>query len=401
MCAATTKASGLCLADVLRAGFTWFKGPWRFSKHQWKVFNAILACRTGKLGARLFRCDFCQRLLLVPLSCRNRHCPSCQGLAARDWLARQEQALLPVRYYHVVFTLPHTLNPLIRVNQKALYKALFDTTSKTLKEFARDELGVQLGITAVLHTWGQTLGEHYHLHCIVTGGGLSFDESRWVSPRGKKPYLFCVQALAEVFRGKYVARLKKLYAKGELRFHGESMALKQPSAFQRMTAMLYRKPWKVFSKPPFAGPKQVLAYLSRYTHRVAISDSRLLSLNDQTREVTFRYKDYGRGGKQKTTTIGVDKFIKRLSLHILPGGFVKTRHYGLLSAGNRKKKIARCRELLGPPTLDPEETTEAGPPPSHESEATKCPYCHRDGLRLIDVIYRPVMIPPERAPPTA
>lgn len=400
MCVAATKASGLRLADVLRAGFAWFKGQFRFSRHQWKVFNAILACRTGKFGARLFRCDYCQRLLLVPLSCRNRHCPSCQGLAARDWLARQEQALLPVRYYHVVFTLPHTLNPLIRVNQKALYKALFDAASQTLQEFARNELGVQPGITAVLHTWGQTLDEHYHLHCIVTGGGLSFDESRWVSPRGKR-HLFSVKALAKVFRGKYVARLKKLYAKEELGFHGESMAFKQPAAFERMITSLYRKPWNIFSKPPVAGPEQVLGYLSRYTHRVAISDTRLLSLNEQTREVTFRYKDYRRGGQQKTRTIDVDEFIKRLSLHILPKGFVKTRHYGLLSAGNRKKKIARCRELLGPPALEPEEATETEPMPSDETEPNQCPYCHRDGLRLIDVIYHPVMIPSERAPPAA
>ena len=400
MCVAATKASELRLADVLRAGFAWFKGQFRFSKHQWKVFNAILACRTGKLGARLLRCDYCRRFHLVPLSCRNRHCPTCQGVAARDWLARQEQALLPVRYYHVVFTLPHTLNPLIRVNQTALYKALFDAASKTLKEFARNELGVQLGITAVLHTWGQTLSEHYHLHCVVTGGGLTFDESRWVSPRGKR-HLFSVKALAKVFRGKYVARLKKLYAKGELRFHGESRAFNQPSAFERMITTLYRKPWKIFSKPPFAGPKQVLAYLSRYTHRVAISDSRLLSLNEQTRKVRFRYKDYRRGGKEKTTTIGVDDFIKRLSLHILPNRFVKTRHYGLLSAGNRKKKVTRCRELLGPPTLEPEVTAKEESTPSHETEPNRCPYCHRDGLRLIDVICHPVMIPPERAPPAA
>ena len=244
MCVAANTASELRLADVLRAGFAWFKGQFRFSEHQWKVFNAILACRTGKLGARLLRCDYCQRFHLVPLSCRNRHCQSCQGSAARDWLARQEQALLPVRYYHVVFTLPHTLNPLIRVNQKALYKALFDTASKTLKEFARNELDAQLGITAVLHTWGQTLSEHYHLHCVVTGGGLTVDESRWVSPRGKR-HLFSVKALAKVFRGKYVARLKKLYTNGELRFHGESKAFKQPSAFERMITTLYRKPWKI------------------------------------------------------------------------------------------------------------------------------------------------------------
>ena len=324
MCAVNQRATGrkIRVSDVLKAGFRWFKDSFRFSEFQWTVFNAIIACRSGRLGAHVLRCSRCERFHLIPLSCRNRHCPSCQGAAATEWLARQKKALLPVPYFHVVFTLPNTLNDLIRVNQEKLHRLLFDAASETLLQFGRNNLGAQIGITTVLHTWGQTLCEHYHLHCIVTGGGLAVDEDRWVSPPDRKPFLFHVKALSEVFRGKYIDALEQLYEVRELEFHGNSKPLRERRAFKHMVRTLYRNKWVVYSKRPFAGPEQVLAYLSRYTHRVAISDSRILSLDERRRKVIISYKDYCKEGRRQKLPLDVDTFIKRFSLHI----FTQTLH---------------------------------------------------------------------------
>src|SRR5882724_1256609 len=252
------RVAGPSLAAVLRASIN--GSPPSLPQRHWRIINALLACRTPLLGGHRYLCRECGQTHFVPHSCRNRHCPVCQGTAARQWLASQEKALLPVPYFHLVFTLPHVLNPLIQQNQRVLYVLLFEAVSQTLLEFGQNRFGVQLGITAVLHTWSQTLLDHYHLHCIVTGGGLNTDGSRWVNTGGK--YLFAVRALSAVFRGKFCAGLQQLQTEQQLQFHGQLSALAQPAAFAQLLRQATYKKWVVYAKRPFAGPKQVLAYLS-------------------------------------------------------------------------------------------------------------------------------------------
>lgn len=349
----------------------------RLSPHQWKTLRALALCRTSALGGQAFYCPHCRREHVVAHSCRNRHCPHCQGAAAVDWLAQQAATLLPVPYFHLVFTLPHALNGLIRQNRAALFKLLFDAASQTLLQFGEQRLGAQLGITAVLHTWSQTLGDHYHLHAIVTGGGVTPDGSRWVNT--SPHYLFPVRALSPMFRGKYLAGLNTLFAAGQLEFHGELQETAAPAKFAALLRQATRTEWVVYAKRPFAGPEQVLAYLSRYTHRVAISPRRLLATDDAT--VTFAYKDYADGSRQKTLTLATAEFVRRFALHVLPERFVKIRHYGLL--GNRQKptRLARARELLGvapPPPPQPLPELLQSPPPEHSPAC--CPFCQRPGL---------------------
>ncbi|MCB1126519.1 MAG: IS91 family transposase [Verrucomicrobiae bacterium] len=349
----------------------------RLSPQQGKTLRALARCRTGALGGQAYFCPHCRQEHVVAHSCRNRHCPQCQGALAVEWLEKQSQALLPVPYFHLVFTLPHGLNGLIRQNRAALFKLLFDAATQTLLEFGAERLEAQLGITAVLHTWSQTLGDHYHLHCIVTGGGVANDQSRWVatSPR----YLFPVRALSRRFRGKYLAGLGSLHATGKLEFHGQLQGLAGPEPFAALRRSAAQREWVVYAKRPFAGPEQVLAYLSRYTHRVAISPRRLLAAEATT--VTFAYRDYADGSRQKTMTLATAEFVRRFCLHVLPQGFVKTRHYGLLSNRNREQRLARARALLGAAVV-----SEPKPLPklrsSLRSESTPgiCPFCQRAGL---------------------
>jgi len=310
-------------------------------------------------------------------------------------MEQQQAALLPVPYFHLVFTLPHDLNPLIQQNQRALYTLLFNAASQTLLTFGQNRFAVQLGVTAILHTWSQTLLDHYHLHCIVTGGGLSTDGSRWVS--SSPDYLFPVAALSEVFQGKFCAGLQRLYADGKLQFHGQLSPLLAPQKFQVLVRQANRQKWNVYAKRPFAGPEQVLAYLSRYTHRVAISPRRLLALDNQNRTVTFAWKDYADGQKKKRMTLGLAEFLRRFCLHLLPERFVKIRHYGFLSNRLRQTKVARARALLIPPkqtepsfgSLDsrPSESAKPAAP-----SARVCPYCGSNQLRLVEVV------PPQVAP---
>src|SRR5215471_3740839 len=323
--------AGPSLAAVLRAGIQ--SSLPALPKHHWRILNALLACRTPALGGHRYLCQQCGQSHFVPHSCRNRHCPLCQGAAAREWLAQQQAALLPVPYFHLVFTLPHTLNPLIQQNQQALYTLLFAAATETLLEFGQNRFGVQLGITAVLHTWSQTLLDHYHLHCVVTGGGLSADGSQWVS--APPHYLFAVRALSEVFRGKFCAGLQRLYADGRLQFHGQLRPFGQPVAYKRLLRQAVRQRWVVYAKRPFAGPGQVLAYLSRYTHRVALGPRRLLLLHEKDQTITFAWKDYADGAKRKTMTMNLREFVRRFCLHLLPKRFVKIRHFGFLS--NRQR----------------------------------------------------------------
>jgi hypothetical protein len=380
------KPPGPSLAEVLRLGLE--AAPPHLPPHQWKVLRALLACRTPALGGHRYRCQDCGKTHFVPHSCRNRHCPLCQGAAARAWLERQEAALLPAPYFHLVFTLPHELNRLIRQNQRVLYKLLFDAASQTLLEFGQKRFGAQVGLTAVLHTWSQTLLDHYHLHCIVTGGGLTGDGSRWVA--APSYYLFSVIALSKVFRGKFCAGLQRLYAEGQLEFHGQLVPLARAEDFQGLVRRATGRSWVVYAKRPFAGPQQVLGYLSRYTHRVAISPGRLLALDCQKQTVTFAWKDYADGARSKAMTLGVGEFARRFCLHLLPERFVKIRHYGLLGNRQRQSRVAQARALLAQGPQSPEagkaraEVPAALAPESPPGRV--CPFCGSRRLWLVEIV---------------
>jgi len=366
----------MSLAAVLRAGLDGSRPS--LPRQHWRILNALLACRTPALGGHRYRCEDCGQTHFVPHSCRNRHCPLCQGQAARAWLAQQEAALLPVPYFHLVFTLPHLLNPLIRQNQRALYTLLFSAASETLLQFGQNKFGVQLGITAVLHTWSQTLLDHYHLHCIVTGGGLSADGTQWVGTPAH--YLFAVRALSVVFRAKFCAGLRQLFNESRLEFHGQITPLAQPKAFAQLLRQATSQNWVVYAKRPFAGPRQVLAYLSRYTHRVAISPARLLALDPQARTVTFTWKDYADGAKRKTMCLALKEFVRRFCLHLLPERFVKIRHFGFLGNRQRQQRLAQARALLL------KHSPAATPAPAAPEPVRVCPYCGSSSLVLVELV---------------
>jgi hypothetical protein len=377
----------LLLAQVLRAGLPAYARAHRLPSHHWKILNAIQVCRTPLLGGHQYQCAHCRCAHFAPHACGNRHCPTCQGSNSQQWLWAQAGLLLPIPYFHLVFTLPHALNPLIGQNQKALYDLLFASATETLLSFGRHNLGAQLGVTAVLHTWSQTLRDHYHLHCIVSGGGPARDASRWVHSR--PDYLFHVGALSTVFRAKFCEGLQRLYTGGKLQFHGQLEPLGSERAFQQLMREATRKGWVVYSKQPFAGPRQVLAYLSRYTHRVGLSNRRLLQLDGAAGTVTFDYKDYADGARHKAMELSLKEFIRRLRLHFLPPGFVKIRHYGLLANRGRQQRLERARVLLGP--------EEPLPPVAAVLLRVLpiCPHCGWAALRLVRVV------PPQRfqAPP--
>ncbi len=357
----------------------------RLSPHQWKTLRALATCRTSALGGQLFHCTACGRDHFVAHSCRNRHCPQCQGSLAREWLEEQAATLLPIPYFHLVFTVPHALNGLIRQNRRALLNLLFASANQTLLTFGQERLGARIGVTAVLHTWSQTLVDHYHLHCIVTGGGLTPEGSKWIGSPAH--YLFPVRALSVMYRAKFLAGLKELHQRQGLEFHGQLASLANPKTFSALLQTAAARPWVVYAKRPFAGPRQVLAYLSRYTHRVAISNRRLLQADE--RNVAFDYKDYADGARHKTMTLERMEFVRRFSLHILPVRFVKIRHYGLLGNRQRQQRLARVRELLGVSAapLDPI----AEPLPTITPEASvsgSCPYCQRPALVLVREVPR-------------
>ena len=375
------------LGQILRPFLAAPAADVRLSPHQWKTLRALAQCRTSALGAQAFYCPHCRREHVVAHSCRNRHCPHCQGAAAVDWLAQQSAALLPVPYFHLVFTLPHTLNPLIRQNRTALFKLLFDAAAQTLLEFGQQRLHAQLGLTAVLHTWSQTLGDHYHLHCIVTGGGVARDHSRWVATTPH--YLFPVRALSRMFRGKYLAGLNALFTAGQLEFHGVLAEMAPLINFAALCRQAAQPEWVVYAKRPFAGPEQVLAYLSRYTHRVALSPRRLLAA--AAASVTFAYKDYADDSRPKTLTLPTAEFMRRFCLHVLPERFVKIRHYGLLGNRQKQTRLARARELLGAlPPPKPQPLPELLRTTTTTTPAC-CPFCQQPGLiKIREVPPRPM-----------
>ena len=319
----------------------------------------------------------------LSITCRDRHCPKCQSLKKDEWLEARKQRLLPVPYFHVVFTLPDELNPLALRNKELIFDLLFRAAAQTLEQIAGQEehLGAQIGFTAVLHTWGQKLQFHPHLHCVVTGGGLETGRERWIAASPK--YFLCIKVLGPVFQGKFLEALKKAYHEGELSLAGSTQELKNPRVWKRLLNRLYDRKWVVDSRPPFGGPEHVFRYLGRYTHRVAISNQRLVELREG--RVTFRFKDYADGGKKKLLTLSAVEFLRRFLLHVLPERFVRIRHYGLMAGRNVKTKLARARELLSGTALaeDAPEANTSNPQLSWNERLLKltgvdifaCPVC--------------------------
>lgn len=388
------QAKGLSLGKVIGAALPSFSTTHRLPTHHWKVLRALAACHTEALGGHRYRCTHCGQEHFAPNGCGNRHCPSCQKLESAQWLERQLDYLLPIPYFHVVFTLPHALNPLIEHNQKALYNLLFSSASGTLLEFGRNELHATLGITAVLHTWSQNLRGHYHLHCVVTGGGLSLDGKSWIPCRSN--WLFPVRALSEVFRGKVRDSLQKLFKDNKLQLPASAPDLAQPAGRVEFVNEVCGRPWVVYAKPPFASPKSVLAYLCRYTHRVAITDSRLEALDRENGTVRFTYKDYAHQSQIRSMTVRLEEFLQRFCWHILPERFVKIRHYGLLSNRGRATRIAQAQALLAqklPAAVLLAFQAIVSLPPV-EPAPLVCPHCGRATLELIEVVPRPETLPP-------
>jgi hypothetical protein len=375
------------LAEIFRTHGAAYRQAHPLSRAQRRAMSAIETGRTAALGGHRERCDTCGAERLASNSCRTRHCPKCQTLAKERWLDARRADLLPVPYFHVVVTLPHTLNALAQGNPRVLYRLLFQAAAATLLTFGRDprHLGGDLGVTAILHTWGQNLSQHLHLHCVVTGRALARDGSRWIpAPLG---FLFPVRALAQVFRGKYLAGLRRAFAAGHLRFAGSTAPLAAPAAFTAWLAELRRQAWVVYAKPSFAGPSQVLDDLGRYTHRVALSNERLVRHADGV--VHFRWKDYADGDRVKVMALEAAEFIRRFLLPIIPDRFVRIRHFGLLANRTRQAKLARCRQLLaGPAAAAP------GPPESVAAlmlrltglDIERCPVGQEGRLRIVAIL---------------
>jgi hypothetical protein len=347
------------------------------SPEQRRALHDIAACRTAALGGHVEECDQCGHQRIAYNSCRNRHCPKCQATAAAQWMEAREAELLPVEYFHVVLTLPAALAPIALQNPREVYGILFRAAAETLQQIAADpkHLGAEIGFLAILHTWGQNLEHHPHVHCVVPGGGPSPDGSRWIAcPPG---FFLPVRVLSRVFRGKFLALLRNAFDQGKLSFRGKLRVLADAGEFQRRLTASAQTEWVVYAKPPFGGPEQVLKYLARYTHRVAISNRRLVAMEDG--EVKFHGKDYAHGGGQKTMTLKATEFIRRFLLHILPAGFVRIRHYGFLANRVCREKLALCRSLLGveeapvlvasEPNTEPKDTVEGVP------AANVCPSC--------------------------
>lgn len=347
-----------------------------------KVMRAVEVCRTASLGGHLKRCDSCGFEHPAYNSCRNRHCPKCQSLAKAKWLEKQTSELLPVGYFHLVFTLPHDLNRLILAHKRILLTLLFKAVSETLLEFGRARLGGTPGVIAMLHTWDQTLKDHFHLHCLIPAGALSLDRSRWIAARPN--FLFPVKALSRVFRGKFLDRLKQACAKGKIE-----------AITQHAIKELREKSWVVYAKKPFGSPQTVLDYLGRYTYRVALSNDRILALENG--QVTFTYRDRKDGDRKKTMTLDADEFIRRFLLHVLPDRFMRIRHFGFLS--NRAKKLAlpQCRKLLGLNPSLPQISKKSAQQLLHELtglDLSRCPRCHNGTMLLVGELPRISTLPP-------
>jgi hypothetical protein len=333
------------IADIFNNYGQEYTDSHKLSTQEYKPIGAIGACRTSALGGHVDECDECGHLRISYNSCRNRHCPKCQSLAKEKWLDARNRDLLPIEYYHVVFTVPNELNDLVLRNKKEIYSMLFKTSSETLKELSQDPkyLGTEIGFISILHTWEQNLMDHPHVHCIVTGGGLSLDKSKWIASR--KGFFIPVKVISRLFKGKFLHYLKEIYFSKKLKFVGLIRELEKYNRFQILLDKLYEKEWIVYAKKPFRRPQYVIQYLGRYTHRIAISNNRIIKL--ENRAVTFKWRDSKDSNKNKLMTLDAFEFMRRFLLHILPRRFVKIRHYGILSNKNRKTKLKSCKELLG------------------------------------------------------
>ena len=369
------------VADVFRQHEREFFEQWGrvLSDHQLRVFRDICACQTAALGARIQQCDRCSHEAVAFNSCRNRHCPKCQSAAREKWLTVQSRDLLPVPYCHLVFTLPKELSGLALQNPRALYRMLFRAVAETLLTIAADprHLGARIGLLAVLHTWNQQLLHHPHLHCLVPAGGISFDDSRWI--RCRKRFFLPIRVLRRMFRGKFLAFLSSAFRRRELHLSGSLEHLNARANFDRLIRQLRSVNWVVYARRPFDGPEHVIKYLARYTHRVAISNGRLIGL--QNGQLTFRWRDSADGNQQKLMTIDAVEFIRRFLLHVLPRGFVKIRHFGFLANPIRQKTLTVCRTLL--PSAACGKTADEEPSQTPER---KCPVCMAGTMHVIERI---------------
>ncbi len=361
------------VADIVRCAgqaFLEHSRKWINWQHQ-KVLLAITRCRTAALGGHRDQCSDCGHTAISYNSCRNRHCPKCQGNARLRWLKAREQELPPIRYVHAVFTLPRELAPLALQNKRLIYNLLFHASAQTLLEIARDprHLGAEIGFFSVLHSWNQRLQFHPHVHCVLAAGGLAPDHSRWISAR--RSFFLPIGVLSRVFRGKFVAALKTAFREGTLQFHGSLVPMAEPRALAAWLRVLFRHDWVVYSKRPFGGPEHVLRYLGAYTHRVAISNHRLVTLNDG--EVTFRWRDSANGNKKRLMTLDVEEFLRRFLLHLLPRGFVRIRNFGFLANRQRAILLPLCFQLLhGSENI----TASPASPPAHQPQSLwNCPVC--------------------------
>ena len=384
------------LAGIFRQHGEAYRQSHRLPRHQLRLMRAIEICRTATLGGHVDQCDQCGRLRISYDSCRNRHCPKCGSLARARWLHQRQEELLPVPYFHVVFTLPEAIAELALQNKKVLYDLLFRTSSETLLTIARDpqHLGAEIGFFGILHTWGQNLRHHPHIHYVIPGGGIGPDHDRWVACL--PGFFLPVRVLSAYFRRRFLQALEKLFGQGKLQFSGALAHLRDPEAFAQYLAPWRTADWVVYAKPPFGGPPQVLEYLGRYTHRVAISNHRLVSLHDG--QVAFRWKDYRHEQRPRVMSLAVDEFIRRFLLHALPDGFQRIRFGGFLANRNRRAKLALIGQLLAVPV------TELLPLPKDCAELLalltgqpkdQCPYCSAGRLQRVEVL------PPIRWPDTS
>jgi hypothetical protein len=386
------------VADVFRRYGAAFREAHPLTAGQQRVMRAIERCRTAALGGHLERCDACGHERPAYNSCANRHCPKCQALARAAWLEARRAELLPTEYFHVVFTVPEQIAAIAAQNKAVGYGILFRATAETLRTIGADptHLGAELGFLAVLHTWGQTLLHHPHLHCVVPGGGLALDGPRWI--RCRPGFFLPVRVLSRLFRRLFLAQLQAAFDRRRLHFAGALEPLQDPAAFAQYLAPLRQVEWVVYAKPPFGGPAQVLDYLGRYTHRVAIANHRLVAIDRG--QVRFRWKDYRNHDRQKTMTLDADEFIRRFLLHVLPGGFHRIRHYGFLGNRFRVVKLARCRQLLGmpaplevPPTTRPRDYRDVYEALTGISLRV-CPVCQHGQMVRVATLPREPRAPP-------
>jgi len=382
-------SDGLEVAEIFRQHGPAYRQSHRLSRNVLRVMRAIEVCRTAVLGGHKDQCDHCGHLEISYNSCRNRHCPKCQTLRKERWIEARREDLLPIEYFHVVFTIPSELNPLVSMNRKVLYDLLFRSVSETLTELANDpkHLGAEIGSISILHTWGQNLMDHPHIHCIVTGGGLSSDRSRWVSCR--KGFFIPVRVMSALFRGKFLDLLKKCFKSDALVFPDPIRHLIPSKDFERFRNQLYRKKWVVYCKPPFDGVQGVLQYLGRYTHRIAISNNRILNIRND--EVSLLWRDYADQNRQKIMTLKADEFIRRFLLHVLPSRYVRIRHCGLLANRKRKDTIALCRKILGDGKTvtqqnDRKETWQEQLFRICGIDLTLCPVCHKGKMYRVALL---------------